>query len=221
MADIFAVGACSEVTKPKTHPAGSHLVVISTHLSPASSAQQATLLVFAHGDKGLRDELALLMVEEQAIAAGTGVQAALTPEKTARIVTLKASALDTLADCGRVDILKHIHVPRLVELSKPIQPQPSVDPLIGKVVANIAVTDDDGDAMLILDGKISAKEGDKYRVVSTADSAVSGLASAAAVAKALAGVANSAQGSPPSVDVSGCSQPVSDASTLTAPRFKQ
>ena len=153
MAGIFAVGARSEITKPKSHPAGSHLVVSDVRLSPASGAQLATLHVFAHGAKESCDELAALLLEQQAVAAGCTFP----PEKIARIATINALALDTFSDYGRADILKHLHAPRLTELSI-VQPI-AIDPLIGKLVtANIAVVDGDGDALIILDGIVNVLE---------------------------------------------------------------
>ena len=56
MSGIFAVGARSSITKAKSHPIGSHIVVGSSR-STAAGAEEGTFFVFASGSKADCDEL--------------------------------------------------------------------------------------------------------------------------------------------------------------------
>ena len=103
MSNIFVVGAVSEISKNKSHPIGSHMVVESTRSVPASGAMQATFIIFAHGDKAPCLELAPLLAEAAAKRSAGGAPSA---DEVAKIDSLKAKAITTFKNYAREDIEK-------------------------------------------------------------------------------------------------------------------
>ena len=201
MAGIYAVGARSSITKSKLYPIGSHIVVGSSRAT-AIGIEEGSFYIFAAGDKADSDEMAALVMEGAAhTAAGTW----LTHDQVNRIHELKLSALGEFVNFDRAAILQHVHVKNLVELSV-VGPVVTRDPLVGVLIgASLAVLDASGDPLIINDGKVVGKEGNKYRVTSVSDASATGLAGHASISQAVAeGVAmRGIIAAVPTVDISG------------------
>ena len=199
MAGIYAVGARSSITKSKLYPIGSHIVVGSSRAT-AIGIEEGSFYIFAAGDKADSDEMAALVMEGAAhTAAGTW----LTHDQVNRIHELKLSALGEFVNFDRAAILQHVHVKNLVELSV-VGPVVARDPLVGVLIgASLAVLDASGDPLIINDGKVVGKEGNKYRVTSVSDASATGLAGHAAISQAVAEGVAMRGAAAPTVDVSG------------------
>ena len=199
MTGIYAVGARSSITKSKLYPIGSHIVVGSSRAT-AIGIEEGSFYIFAAGDKADSDEMAALVMEGAAhTAAGTW----LTHDQVNRIHELKLSALGEFVNFDRAAILQHVHVKNLVELSV-VGPVVARDPLVGVLIgASLAVLDASGDPLIINDGKVVGKEGNKYRVTSVSDASATGLAGHASISQAVAEGVAMRGAAAPTVDVSG------------------